>query len=282
MSGSPEMYPLGRDEVESRRLNEQHKFLLDVVDGAIDPDVPLENISAVADVATGTGIWLWDAKQILDQKAGESSSRSYHGFDISAAQFPSTPQGITLSVQDVFQPFPAGFLDRFDLVHVRLMVTAFPEGKFQEAVENVLTIVKPGGYLQWVEIDFSAVEAQTEHDARVAPGANYWMRFVDMNKMSRCAPDALFDAFKNTGLLNVTKKPFLIRGRDELRERAQSWQMQFFSGIMPLVLIRLGEAVDMEEAARMAEPITQDLENYFADGDVIDTRFGTVVGQKPL
>jgi hypothetical protein len=86
-------------------------------------------------------IWLWDAKQILDQKAGESSSRYYHGFDISAAQFPSTSQGITLSVQDVFQPFPAGFLDRFDLVHVRLMVTAFPEGKFQEAVENVLTIV---------------------------------------------------------------------------------------------------------------------------------------------
>jgi hypothetical protein len=122
--------------------------------------VPLDNISAVADVATGTGyahvsilslppliltqpdrIWLWDAKQIFDQRFGKSPSRSYHGFDISAAQFPSTPQGIEFSVQDVFQPFPAEFLNRFDLVHVRLMVTAFPESKFQEAVENVLTIV---------------------------------------------------------------------------------------------------------------------------------------------
>ncbi|KAL4863473.1 hypothetical protein BDV12DRAFT_202077 [Aspergillus spectabilis] len=134
-SESREMYPLGRDEVESRRLNEQHKFLLGVVDGIIDRDVPLDNVSAVADVATGTGIWLWDAKQLLKQKAGGSSARSYHGFDISAAQFPSTtPQSIQLSVQDVFQPFPAEFLNHFDLVHVRLMVTAFPESKFQKAV----------------------------------------------------------------------------------------------------------------------------------------------------
>ncbi|KAJ0423037.1 S-adenosyl-L-methionine-dependent methyltransferase [Aspergillus carlsbadensis] len=282
MSDSQEMYPLGRDEVESRRLNEQHKFLLDVVDGAIDRDVPLDNISAVADVATGTGIWLWDAKQILDQKAGESSSRSYHGFDISPAQFPSTPQGIELSVQDVFQPFPAEFINRFDLVHVRLMVTAFPESKFQEAVENVLTILKPGGYLQWVEIDFSTVEAQTNTDARVSPGSNHWMRFVDLNQMSRCAPDALFNAFKTTGLQNVSNKSFRIRGRPELRDRAQTWQMQFFAGIMPVVLVRLGEAADMAEAARMAEPIRRDLESYFKDGEVVDTRFGTVLGQKPL
>jgi hypothetical protein len=141
---------------------------------------------------------------------------------------------------------------------------------------------EPGGYLQWVEIDFSFVEAQTNRDARVAPGSRYWMRFVDMNRMSRCAPDALFNAFKNTGLMDITKKPFHIRGRDELRERAQAWQMQFFAGIMPLVLVRLGEAGDMEEAARMAEPIRRDLERYFKDGEVVDTRFGTVVGQKPI
>jgi hypothetical protein len=58
--------------------------------------------------------------------------------------------------------------------------------------------------------------------------------------------------------------------------------MQFFSGIMPLVLVRLGEAVNMEEAAKLAEPIRKDLESYFADGEVVDTRFGTVIGQKPV
>jgi hypothetical protein len=108
------------------------------------------------------------------------------------------------------------------------------------------------------------------------------MRFVDMNRMSPCAPDALFNGFKNTGLVDITKKPFHIRGHDELRERAQAWQMQFFDGNMPLVLVKLGEAGDMEEAARMAEPIRRNLEEYFEDGEVVDTRFGTVIGQKPV
>ncbi|KAL4861604.1 hypothetical protein BDV12DRAFT_62074 [Aspergillus spectabilis] len=279
--GEPqEIYPLDRGEAESRRLNEQHKFLLDIVDGAIDRTVPLDNISSVADIATGTGIWLWDAKQVLDQNIGESA-RYYHGFDISAVQFPPASQGIELSVQDVFQPFPAEFHNRFDLVHVRLMVTAFPETKLQEAVENVVTILKPGGYLQWVEIDFSAVQAQTSSDARVATSAQSWLKFVDLNQMSRCAPDALFKAYKYAGLRNVVNHFFPIRAEDELRERAQAWQMQFFSTIMPLVLVKIGEVPDMATASEKAAVIAKDLEQFFADGEVIDTRFGTVVGQKP-
>ncbi|KAL3464880.1 hypothetical protein BJX64DRAFT_253896 [Aspergillus heterothallicus] len=280
MSGTQEMYPLGRDEAESRRLNVQHKFLLDVVDGVIDRNVPLHKISAVADVATGTGIWLWDAKHVLDENAGKSD-RYFHGFDISSAQFPPTPQSIHLSVQDVFQPFPADFLNRFDLVHVRLMVTAFPESKYQEAVENVLTIVKPGGYLQWVEIDFSAVEAQIDGDPRVASSSRHWLSFVDLNQMSRCAPGALFNAYKSAGVLNVSNHSFPIRGRDELRERAQAWQMEFFATIMPVVLVRIGEAPDKDAAAEKAAVIKKDLEEFFADGEVVDTRFGTVLGQKP-
>ncbi|KAL2844066.1 hypothetical protein BJY01DRAFT_190490 [Aspergillus pseudoustus] len=280
MTETQEMYPLGRDEAESRRLNEQHKFLLDVVDGAIDRNVPLDNVSAVADVATGTGVWLWDAKHVLEQKA-DQSGRYYHGFDISDAQFPPAAQGIKLSVQDVFQPFPAEFLNRFDFVHVRLMVTAFPESKFQEAVENVLTILKPGGYLQWVEIDFSHIEAQTDGDPRVASSARHWLKFVDVNQMSRCAPGALFKAYQNLGLQNTSNNSFLIRGRPELKERAQAWQMEFFATIMPRVLLRIGEAANMDEAAEKAAVIKKDLQSFFADGEVVDTRFGTVVGQKP-
>ncbi|KAL4874235.1 hypothetical protein BJY04DRAFT_204216 [Aspergillus karnatakaensis] len=226
-------------------------------------------------------VWLWDAKHTLDERVAPSE-RYFHGFDISDAQFPSTPQSINLSIQDVFKPFPAEFLNRFDLVHVRLMVTAFPESKFQEAVENVLTILKPGGYLQWVEIDFSAVEAQTGGDARVASSAKHWMDFVDMNQMSRCAPDALSKAYKNLGMLNVVNTSFLIRGRPELKERAQTWQLQFFSSIMPLVLVRIGEAKDKDEASEKTATIINNLKSYFADGEVIDTRFGSVVGLKPV
>jgi hypothetical protein len=57
--------------------------------------------------------------------------------------------------------------------------------------------------------------------------------------------------------------------------------MQFFSTIMPLVLVKIGEVPDMATASEKAAVIAKDLEQFFADGEVIDTRFGTVVGQKP-
>jgi hypothetical protein len=72
MAGAVERYPLGRDTAESKRfvqddqsaplqkltsgrLNEQHKLIIEIVDGAIDSSIPLDRISSVADVATGTG-----------------------------------------------------------------------------------------------------------------------------------------------------------------------------------------------------------------------------------
>jgi hypothetical protein len=40
---------------DSDSLNEQHKLILDIVDGPIAKAVPLDEIFAVAEVATGTG-----------------------------------------------------------------------------------------------------------------------------------------------------------------------------------------------------------------------------------
>ncbi|BCS23503.1 class I SAM-dependent methyltransferase [Aspergillus puulaauensis] len=275
-----EMYPLGRDETESRRLNEQHKLLLDIVGGAIDKAVPLDNISTVADVATGTGIWLWDAQKQLNENAGQSE-RQFHGFDISAAQFPPAPAGITFSVHDIFQPFPAEHLNRYDLVHVRLLVTAFPESEFQKAVENLLTILKPGGYLQWSEVDFAHVEAGSDDHPKGTAGVQPWMKFVEVTKISKCAPDTLYTAYNNAGLLNVANRSYPIRGRADLVDRAQEWERQFFSTMIPVILLKIGDAADKDEADEKGSKIKLDLEEYFADGGVVDVRFGTVIGQKP-
>ncbi|KAI9372871.1 hypothetical protein BJX61DRAFT_533632 [Aspergillus egyptiacus] len=282
MSETAEMYPLGRDEAESHRLNEQHRLLLDIADGPIDKSIPLNRLGAVADVGTGTGIWLWDAQTVLD-KIDSTCERHFHGFDISAAQFPPTRPGerIKFSVHDLFKPFPAEHLNRYDLVHIRLLVTAFAESEFQKAVANLLTILKPGGYLQWVEIDFSHVEAAAANDARVADSARSWLELIELNKMSKCAPAALSRAYEEVGLQNIVYRSFLVSGRDALKVRAQAWQRQFFSTIMPLVLIRTGRVADSIGATQKASEMQVDLDRYFADGGVLDTRFGTVVGQKP-
>ncbi|KAL4992963.1 S-adenosyl-L-methionine-dependent methyltransferase [Aspergillus recurvatus] len=277
MSETPEIYPLARDEAESRRLNEQHKLLVDFVEGPIDRSVPLENITTVADVATGTGIWLWDARRLLVDRAGDSP-RYFHGFDISPAQFPPAPEGIEFTVQDIFKPFSVEHHNRYDLVNVRLLVTAFPESEFEKAVKNLLTILKPGGYLHWVEIDFSAVATDNPRAAQVT-GA--WLKFCGLNKLSLCGPEAIHKAYQSAGLLNIVNRPFLPRNREDLLERQQKWQLQFYASVMPLVLLKTGQVADNAAASKRVSELLRDLELFYAEGNIVDTRLNVLVGQKP-
>ncbi|KAL4981726.1 hypothetical protein BDW68DRAFT_171972 [Aspergillus falconensis] len=277
MSETPEIYPLARDEAESRRLNEQHKLLVDFVEGPIDRSVPLEKITAVADVATGTGIWLFDARKLLVDRVGESP-RYFHGFDISSAQFPPASEGIEFTVQDIFKPFPVEHHNRYDLINVRLLVTAFPESEFGKVVQNLLTILKPGGYLQWVEIDFSAVATD---NPRAAAVTDTWLKFCGLNKLSQCAPEAIRTAYQDVGLLNIVTRSFLPRNREDLLERLQKWQLQFYTSVMPLILLKTGQVADDAAANKRASEIFQDLELFYAEKNIVDTRFSVLVGQKP-
>ncbi|KAL4802039.1 hypothetical protein BDV18DRAFT_148107 [Aspergillus unguis] len=274
---SEEIYPLGRDGVESKRLNDQHKLLVDFVGGVIDSTIPLEYISSVADVATGTGIWLRDAQKLLNEKCPDPT-RYFQGFDISAAQFPPLVEGIELSVQDIFQPFPAEHHNRYDLVHVRLLVTGIPESTYPAAVANLLTILKPGGYLQWVEIDWANPGTD---DARVEPISETWKAFLALNNLSLSAPNALEKAATDAGLLNVVHRQFSPRIHKELVERAQKWQWEFFAGVFPAVMLKMGKAANMAEAGEKAGELLDGVRSFFDDGEIFDTRFGVVVGQKP-
>ncbi|KAL6233811.1 hypothetical protein BDW75DRAFT_231683 [Aspergillus navahoensis] len=266
MSETPEIYPLARDEAESRRLNEQHKLLVDFVEGPIDRSVPLENTTAVADVATGTGIWLWDARKMLVDRAGESL-RYFHGFDISPAQFPPAPEGIELTVQDIFKPFSVEHHNRYDLVNARLL-----------AVQNLLTILKPGGYLHWVEIDFSAMATNNPKAAQVTDA---WLKFCGLNKLSRCAPEAILKAYRSAGLVNIVNRPFLPCNREDILERLQKWQLQFYQSVMPLILLKTGQVADNDAASKRASELLRDLELFYAEGNIVDTRFSVLIGQKP-
>lgn len=98
--------------------------------------------------------------------------------------------------------------------------------------------------------------------------------------MCQSAPDALEGAFKEAGLAHVVHRPFVPRLRRELTEKAQKWQWQFFTGVMPAVMLKLRRATTEAEAADKAEEVLQGVRSFFADGEFCDTRFGVVVGQK--
>lgn len=83
---------------------------------------------------------------------------TFHGLDISSEQFlpaDSLPSNVTLGHADFFAPFPAELLGTFDLVNIRLIIISLgPEQVWQRVLNNVLTLLKPGGALCWTEGNF--------------------------------------------------------------------------------------------------------------------------------
>lgn len=105
-------------------------------------------------MGTGTAIFL---KTIQLQY----SDAVLEGFDISSELFPpqeTLSSNISLGVLDMKQPFPPEMHGKYDLVHVRMLVTAMLPDEWDPTVRNLATLLKPGGFLQWEECDFIHTE----------------------------------------------------------------------------------------------------------------------------
>ena len=99
-----------------------------------------------------TSIWLEDVSDTLSNSS--PTTQEYTGFDISAKHFPRVQKpGMAFHEYDILQPFPAKFHNRYDLVHIRLLVLALRENQFEVAVTNVVALLKQGGYIQWEEFE---------------------------------------------------------------------------------------------------------------------------------
>lgn len=141
-----------RDEEEKDRLERQSNSIKVIREGhTLDPRIPKQNISRIADIATGTGIWLREvAAELAD--AGYNSPLEMVGLDISAAQFPKSPApGNKFVLWDMTTSFPKEYHCRFDVVHVRLVVLAIKIEQIKGVVQNLVELLKPGGYLQWTD-----------------------------------------------------------------------------------------------------------------------------------
>lgn len=131
------------------RLDEQHLITIKTLGFLIHPQIPLVSGNfKIADVGTGTGIWLLDAAKSVGPET------QLVGFDASSAAFPAAhtvPENVTFKVQDMFDPFPDFEIGTYDIVSVRFVTIATTRTEWTRAIENLLTLLKPGGWLQWIE-----------------------------------------------------------------------------------------------------------------------------------
>jgi SAM-dependent methyltransferase len=161
-------YDLGPTPVEVDRLEFQHRAVFKpLTDGLLPTNIrqylaSLGRAPAVADIATGTGVWLSDLATELPSDA------RLDGYDIEPAKFPDVsqlPPNVKLSGCDVLVPFPESLHGQYDLVHVRLLITALNVEQWPTVAANLRSLLRPGGYLFWAESGYPSISClpMTEH-----------------------------------------------------------------------------------------------------------------------
>ncbi|KAI0118234.1 S-adenosyl-L-methionine-dependent methyltransferase [Nemania sp. FL0031] len=160
----------GSAQSEHDRLNLQHHLFNDMMQNDLLPPHIATSLSSsptppkVLEIATGTGIWLSEIAKTLSPDA------ELVGLDFDTSKFPapsSLAPNITLRQANMFEPFPSDLLGEFDVVNIRLIIFALKDGYGTNLVKNLMTLLKPGGYIVWAET--GPVSAHVESGKSLTP-----------------------------------------------------------------------------------------------------------------
>lgn len=147
-------YVFTRDYLDNNRINLQHYLWGELFGYLTHPDIPTGNPHLkVADVGTGTGIWLTDL--------GSRLPKSVHlqGLDVSFHATPPPhwlPPNMTLRRWDVKEDVPEDLISLFDIVHIRNFAFVLQGDDIKRVLANLVRLIRPGGYLQWAEPDVAS------------------------------------------------------------------------------------------------------------------------------
>ncbi|KAF3384451.1 hypothetical protein F1880_002273, partial [Penicillium rolfsii] len=266
-------------------LDKQHDLLTKITENhLIHPSISKEKITSVADIATGTGVWLKDVARELE--ASSQTQRYYHGFDISPAQFPKDLGHVQFSVHDITKPFPKEHLNRYDLVHVRLLVAAIDETDYQAAIANVYSILsmqddfsEPGGCLEWEEID------EETYISNNNPVIWEMRRCFDssLTAESKCfrASAKVRDECIAAGFLDVVRLAFSSDADSSLRHDTELRLAAIIETLYASLLLRSGQVVDEKTASFRAKKLIDEHRRLCEEGNSPSLKLMRVVGQKP-
>ncbi|CEL01801.1 hypothetical protein ASPCAL01379 [Aspergillus calidoustus] len=134
----------------------------------LHPAIPIHPDMKIAEIGTGTGIWLLELAPQLP------SSILFDGFDISDNLFPHhslLPSNIRFGVMDSFGDVPEELVGKYDVVHLRLWCCVVTGSDPSKLIQGAMRLLKPGGYLQWDESDPRKPFDKGEHAEAFLPVA---------------------------------------------------------------------------------------------------------------
>ncbi|KAK5682608.1 hypothetical protein LTS10_005736 [Elasticomyces elasticus] len=275
-------YPLPRNTSETSRLNEQHKYLVEAFGFHIHPRVPVAHEDSnfkVADIACGSGIWLTEV-------AAKYPQAQCVGFDISDKQFPSTSDLETNFAKRVQfhaldataeEGYGVEFEGQFDVVAVRLLHVSIAGAQWTRAVKNAVALLKPSGYLQWLDFDpRSAHVVQSRPLLKRAAIDQLIESFGEFLAATDSGATArLSQEMSESGLVDVQSELFAL-------DVDPGWRKYFLwtmTHVMPDILQARGpNGRDAEEWAKLKADAQEEGEQ---EGLWIRTEIYCHVGQKP-
>ncbi|KAI3531864.1 hypothetical protein CSPX01_13832 [Colletotrichum filicis] len=149
------VYALNRGDLakERERLEYNHRNIFLPLCGGLCPQQILTHLKnqqnpRVAEIATGTGIWLRDMAKLLP------SSAELRGIDMDTTKFPppsDLPPNISLLQHNALKPFPEEMHGSFDMIHIRLIGSGMRKEDWKTVAANAFTLLRSGGYIHWEE-----------------------------------------------------------------------------------------------------------------------------------
>ncbi|KAI0445779.1 hypothetical protein F4803DRAFT_506399 [Xylaria telfairii] len=151
-----QQYAMAQDPEELGRLTLQHQLLkAEMGQTLVFPLIEFRGEALkVLDSGCANGLWLRDLRSSLH----DGDKHSYTGIDIETSFFPRNPEPwLQLVNQSMQRPFPDDWKDHFDLVHMRFGLPAAMEWGPKRVVSNLVSVLKPTGWIQLVEADWTDV-----------------------------------------------------------------------------------------------------------------------------
>jgi len=190
-------YTLGRDYKASARLHMQHYIWTETLGYLLNPKVPTGPNLSIAEVGTGTGIWLFEVNRRLPTPAADLC-----GIDISDDQFPHAvflPSNARFVKSDALDPAgpPPELCEKFDIVHIRLFIAVIKNNDPTSLLNYCHKLLKPGGHLQWDDLDPAAIRI-ISHDGSSVEGMEMISQMSNTHKQTAWIPH-LPDTFVTCG-----------------------------------------------------------------------------------
>ncbi|KAL4745009.1 hypothetical protein BDW72DRAFT_211871 [Aspergillus terricola var. indicus] len=247
------------NQSERARLNDQHDVFIHAMNGnTILAPVDLTQTGLrILDSGTADGRWL------LHISSTSPGHHTYIGTDIDDALYPSpAPANMHFQNQSIREPFPTEWEGAFDLVHQRLVMAAAPPATPLSVVERLAGLLKPGGWLQLVEVD---TDSAATNGPELKRFLGYAQQLSVLGGMGPNLAKQLAGTLRDAGLRNVEERSIDVKygaanEEEDLKKKSINSLCNAVPPLMQGVQMMMPDKYSQDEASSFQARLRKELE----------------------